>query len=467
VGSLIVPNQDWSDRLSKLDGKKPDLGPQDMEDDETFADASQLIKAMTGPLWQLTRELRSETTNYKINPGRTSSSILYHEPTTIIRGMQLATSSGPLGDWRLAGLQSLTPASWFEKADPDTYDTDAMVSFDTYFSRLEAANVVEDQSYHNSFEQRALSSSQNGILMASGAPGDWNNNYAGAGEGALINPADFGSTGRTALMLGYEPDDDEVKNTGADKTHHQWSYFNFNSVVGDGGKDNQHRYAGTFYQYYTTFSPNRQMFSAMQFGSLLSEPSTAKPWQTLLFSPVSAASTAGFTHPGVQPPHDHLLADFFWMPVVDPYPISEPMSTAGKINLNYQIQPFTNIERRTGLHALLKSMKLFAVPTYDSDVYKDDAEMGKRYRHDIDIARTLDQVDAEVFDQGAIFRSATQISELLLRPKDVTGDLLSWWDTQQMTGDDAREMPYAQLHPRLTTKSNTYRIHYLRSFIKN
>ncbi len=36
---------------------------------------------------------------------------------------------------------------------------------------------------------------------------------------------------------------------------------------------------------------------------------------------------------------DYLLLDLFSMPVVEPYPISEPLSTAGRINMNYQIVP--------------------------------------------------------------------------------------------------------------------------------
>ena len=33
--------------------------------------------------------------------------------------------------------------------------------------------------------------------------------------------------------------------------------------------------------------------------------------------------------------------DLFNMPVAESYPISEPLSTAGRVNMNYQIVPFT------------------------------------------------------------------------------------------------------------------------------
>jgi len=80
-------------------------------------------------------------------------------------------------------------------------------------------------------------------------------------------------------------------------------------------------------------SPNRQMPSAVMFGSLPTGVVAGKPWQTLLFRPDPGG------HPGAATPADHLLLDLFWMPIAEPYPISEPFSTAGKIGMNYQIVP--------------------------------------------------------------------------------------------------------------------------------
>ncbi len=37
------------------------------------------------------------------------------------------------------------------------------------------------------------------------------------------------------------------------------------------------------------------------------------------------------------------MMDLFNMPTVEPYAISEPFSTAGKVNMNYQILPYTYI----------------------------------------------------------------------------------------------------------------------------
>ncbi|MGB8170435.1 MAG: hypothetical protein WCF18_23230, partial [Chthoniobacteraceae bacterium] len=35
----------------------------------------------------------------------------------------------------------------------------------------------------------------------------------------------------------------------------------------------------------------------------------------------------------------------------------------------------------------------------------------------------------------------------------------SWWTQNALTGDNVREKPYADLYPRITTKSNTYCVH--------
>ena len=101
---------------------------------------------------------------------------------------------------------------------------------------------------------------------------------------------------------------------------------------------------------------NRQISSSVMFGSLPTGMVSGNPWQTLLFRPTPPG------HPGAQEPPDHLLLDLFWMPVVEPYAISEPFSTAGKVNMNYQIVPFTYIERSTGMHAVLQNENILAVP---------------------------------------------------------------------------------------------------------
>ncbi len=93
------------------------------------------------------------------------------------------------------------------------------------------------------------------------------------------------------------------------------------------------------------------------FGSLPTGTTLGYSWRTLLFRPDHTAK-----HAGASSPADHLLLDLFWMPVVEPYAISEPFSTAGKINMNYQIMPFTYITRETGVRAVLAAERMLAIP---------------------------------------------------------------------------------------------------------
>lgn len=213
-----------------------------------------------------------------------------------------------------------------------------------------------------------------------------------------------------------------------------------------------------------TFSaPNRQIASPGMFGSLPTRVKAGTPWQTLLFRPQANHPAASKTIP------DHLLLDLFWMPVVEPYAISDRFSTAGKINLNYQILPFTYIKRPTALIALLKAEKLTAIPndkvaTYKATVGSSDkasAQTSDQFRLDIDATKTLAQLDSKYFEAGEIFRSASEICDIPIVP--VGGDAAamdSFWSSHALTADNLRERIYTTLYPRLTTKSNTYTVHY-------
>jgi uncharacterized protein (TIGR02600 family) len=261
--------------------------------------------------------------------------------------------------------------------------------------------------------------------------GDWDTGVAYVMDGAYINKPDEGNSYRGG--------------TGA-----QIPYFD-NNQAQEGGP--------------TFFSPNRQMPSPVMFGSLptgvfADNNGIGRSWRTLLFRPDTAAGTAG-THDGAKAPKDHLLLDLFWMPVVEPYAISEPFSTAGKINLNTQVAPFTYIKRNTGLRALLKSVRVAAIPTADAAKYKGGS--AGNYRHEVDADETLRQVE-DRFKAGVNkpFRSASEICELFLVPEGKKlEDMTDYWNsTNKLTGDNLREWPYALLYPRLTTKSNTFTVHF-------
>jgi uncharacterized protein (TIGR02600 family) len=252
------------------------------------------------------------------------------------------------------------------------------------------------------------------------------------------------------------------------------------------------------------FSPNRLIPSPGMLGSLptgvaRTAAGQALPWQTLLFRPEVRLDASKNPHPGVgntgtgvKIPPDHLIMDLFWMPVVDPYAISEPFSTAGKVNLNYEIAPFSYLKRGTALWGALKSEEPLAIPTSAAKIYKLwddevadegwlpddhslDAQVGSdwaaaakgqapfdKLRKPIDPEATLAAFESK-FTAGEIFRSATQICEMnLIHHGAVPGDSeteADFWDKHAITGDNTRERPYANLYGKLTTRSNTFTVH--------
>jgi uncharacterized protein (TIGR02600 family) len=169
------------------------------------------------------------------------------------------------------------------------------------------------------------------------------------------------------------------------------------------------------------------------------------------------------------------------MPIVEPYAISDPFSTAGKVNMNYQIVPFTYITRSTAVQAVLRSEQLLAVPgtgptSAFGSGYKGSGAFNDRYY--IDLNQTLIGFN-NMFTTGTtdgsgstpdIFRSASQICNIWLVPAGLSPALTysttpAFWTSTTankggiLTGDNSRERPYANIYPRLTTKSNTYTVH--------
>jgi uncharacterized protein (TIGR02600 family) len=226
------------------------------------------------------------------------------------------------------------------------------------------------------------------------------------------------------------------------------------------------------------FTPNRLVSSPVILGSLPTGVKSGKPWRTLHFRPQQGHPGGPSKLGGVNPP-DHLLLEYFWMPVVEPYAISEPLSTAGKINLNYQILPFTHIRRASGLHALFASERVTAVPTADAPNYKVfpnagstnefwTTDGGKRWHHRIDAEKTLAQFDTR-FSTGGAFLSPSEICDIHLVPRQEVeshAQMDAFWKERRLTGDNTRERPYATLYPRLTTRSNSYRVHYIAQAIR-
>ena len=227
-------------------------------------------------------------------------------------------------------------------------------------------------------------------------------------------------------------------------------------------------------------SPNRQMPSPAMMGSLLSRAASGYGWETLCFCPSPAGASNTVTPFGNTGTKDHLLLDLFEMPVVQPYPISEPFSTAGKVNMNFQIQPFDYIERSTALRAVLASERVTIFGVGDKSgvgtnganlmylQYKDQSvQMPTNVRYPIDRALTMGIFREWLANpsNGGIFRSPSQICEIYLISTKSNGAVTTAkqaaadWVNADLTGDNVREKPYADLFPRLTTKSNTYTIH--------
>ena len=272
-----------------------------------------------------------------------------------------------------------------------------------------------------------------------------------------------------------KPDDGADDPPGSSIFSQKWPYFDVAEV-----KDFRYEDKIKF-----NFSPNRMIAGPVAFGSIPSLTQANAPWTCLLFRPnVSDEDHFGEAGWGLKPeseitsrdgmeipqygvtkndqfPADHLWLDLFWMPVVQPYPISEPFSTAGKVNLNYQMMPFTYIKRATALHAVLKSERIRAYPTKDAGSYKLQTQKG--YVHQIDADETMKQWD-EKFEDGEIFKTGSEVCEMFMVPQgerwtEGGRSMRNFWKDHGITGDNTIESVYNGIYPRVTTQSNVFKIY--------
>ncbi len=226
----------------------------------------------------------------------------------------------------------------------------------------------------------------------------------------------------------------------------------------------------------TQRTPSALVSSPVIFGSLPAginpaQPAQSQPWRTLLFCPYPAGDA---THPGFASPPDYLILDNFWMPTIEPYAISTCMTTAGKINLNDQIAPFTWIHRSTALHALLTDLRIPAISPLNVSTYKASGTVLPSIWKTVDETKTIAQIENRFANNSAdAYLSESEICSVPLVPQGVGSTttsvtamknaLDSFWNGSQgaghLTGDNLRELPYAQLYSRLTTRSNSYTVH--------
>lgn len=355
------------------------------------------------------------------------------------------------GDYRHTMAKRVVESQLFQphyKFDSDENHAHSLTDADGYkftgFSverpMIEGANypdeLVPDFPMSPSNQKFAMIARNQGFSMDPQITGDWDNGLGFHLDGPYSGRPDDGSS------QGNNPYFDEATIGRASNTNSQ-----------------------------TFFSPNRLISGPGMFGSLPTGVRTNVPWRTLLFRPDPEHFGAP-NNPRTGDVPDHLFMDLFWMPVVEPYAISMPFATRGKINLNYQIIPFDNIKRATALHALLKGERVVAIPTGAGGSYKTSGD--DDWRNRIDAYETLQQAE-DRFEENRVFRSPSEICELYLVPEGESlgsgsdGDypsMRSFWEQHRLTGDNTKERPYANMYPRLTTKSNVFRVHMIVQTLK-
>jgi uncharacterized protein (TIGR02600 family) len=353
------------------------------------------------------------------------------------------TGAGIAGDYRLLS-KPLVPSSVFTRHSAVASGTSSAfdMKFGAFFTRskLDGRLVKNIALPSNGLRWEtglwpSVPSGINGVTAANNGstPGDWDNGFGRVSDGPYINKADEGTQANGSIPAG--------------------PYFAGNEHL-------QKLIAGAL------FSPNRMIPSAGMLGSLPTGVISGKPWQTLLFRPGPTG------HVGATSPRDHLFLDLFWMPVAEPYAISEPFSTDGKVNLNYQIQPFTYIKRNTALRSVLASESVAKVPSSQASVYKRNSGTSAGMTSNARLPISLDETHGalrqfeEKFAAGDVFRSGTEICDIFLPPngtqwKTDAEARTGWYgDDFALVGDNVRERPYANLLGRVTTKSNTFTVHY-------
>jgi len=418
------------------------------------------------------------------------------------RSYTLNATTGAMGDFRLAAVKRDIPSTWFEKNPsynmPGTYF--GMSYVPQFFTRHNNPEIfrlstnifangtwdlpqpisrpVANLIYGNSTQSyveggRFAAYGTNGAFKSNSTEGDFTNGYAFNGDGGKVRGVDIGAT----AWYGYLPYyNSRLNRTGSNDT---------DSLSGN-TTHNGFNYTGLVY------SPWKQMPSAVMFGTLPSRATEVPPgpWETLLFNPVPLGGRAN--HRGwTELPRDHFWLDLFYMPVVEPYAITDNFATNGKINLNQQIAPFTYIRRNTGLWALMRNMKVLALSSTDAVAkdYKNPTANAPNIasipapvcpstvtqpasRIPIDVSTTVAQIQDRLKVSNDPFVTASEICEIPMifdsnTPATKTpATIEAYWATLKLSGDDSREAPYNAIYPRVTTRSNSFKIHFIAQSLK-
>jgi Tfp pilus assembly protein PilX len=344
------------------------------------------------------------------------------------------------GDFRLTAASPIVAASSFREVDGYSNNSTRVVHnfLGEYPYTFSGAKFLQSNYYTSSNVSQTLATGGmwiNGdaiLPTTTSVTGDFDNGYGAAGDGPYIGFADEGNS--RLFMTSYGTEGVPYLDGSGALLRSSEAYF----------------------------SPNRLVPSAGIMGSLPTGVISQTPWQTLLFRPKAS-------HPGANSPPDYLLLDLFNMPVVEPYAISEPLSTAGRVNMNYQILPFTYIKRSTAVQAALHTEWLTAIPNARvTDQSRKTGSAGtaaatlnaRNSRWPLNLSETLKGFE-ERFDNNDIFRSPAEICSIPLVPSGASySSMATWWAGYTLTGDNSKERPYARIYPKLTTKSNSFTVHF-------
>ncbi len=415
-------------------------------------------------------------------------------PTDVFRSVALKGDSQTRGDVRLLAIATDPPAAWWApnpryqnpdsfiatgylpghigtvgtldpNEDPSISGPGASNQTAGYLAAATLGRLNAKTKKYSSFTRRTASPLTTATSrFGSTEVGDFSTGYGSTPPGALVVGPDMGGV-------------DLSKDAATNNPNAEGPYY-VASVSRSGTQDNVTTTDHNFFKNITglLFSPFRQAPSPVIFGNLPARKDD--PWETPLFNPNPAGGRDSHRGWSVGP-RDHYLLDLFWMPVVEPYAISENFATAGKVNLNYQIAPFTYVNRKTGLHAVLDTFtenakasfakgailampeSLASVPDYKSGGYAKVRDAStEEPRFFVDTAETIKGFD-ERFAANDPFVSASEICEMFLVPEgESLATVESFWSDKTLTGDDKLESPYNALYPRVTTQSNTFTVHY-------
>lgn len=409
----------------------------------------------------------------------------------VFRSYYLDGTTHSMGDLRLAQLKGEIPTDWWKESDGYQTVPGNTPKFVSLSEPVLTQEVIEDGGNilggNNWWELptkkgRLLPNKDfNGLrrITTSSVNGAYRKGLGGTVGTTL---GDF-TTGMGSFQGGagiIGPDTGAIA-TGIDEATYKVNdgagpYYAAGAVLRAGTSD---ALASTHHRnfYGIVFSPWKQMPSAVRFGTLPSRSTeaTPAPWETLLFSPNPNGGAT--THRGwMQAPRDHYFLDLFYMPVVEPYAITENFATNGKINLNYQIAPFTYINRQTGIYALLREMKISAVSDAKNKTYaigtdaKYSTATTDKFRLNISVPETLVGFQ-ERFAANDPFVSASEICEMFLVPEGASHGaggttIKAYWNDKNLTGDNQKESPYNQIYPRVTTRSNSFKVHFVAQTLK-